>query len=342
MFKSIERKDHESHRKHLDTIQKSHEKSHEKVSSSKLEGTLLGDSQTSEIVLQTKWTRIIQRIKELWSRFLFMPMSPFKFKWDVLIIVLSVWNSFEIPFTFAFPEDEIYNAGNTFDTIVDLLFAFDIIINFRTGYIDPKTDTLIMDTSRISANYIKGRFWVDLVASIPFEFLTVILSTDRLKIIGMLKLVRLMRLGRMVTFLKANKSFKLSIILIQLLFILILVIHWIACLWKVVVQVNHSWNPPKDMDWSETEVYTASVMIRYNTFFYYSVLTLVSNELMPTTDAELQISILILLIGSLTISVLIGEFSSILQDMGRRDKKLNEEFDMVQSVMVGLKLPEEI
>lgn len=28
--------------------------------------------------------------------------------------------------------------------------------------------------------------------------------------------------------------------------------------------------------------------------------------------------------------------------MGRRAQKLNEEFDMVQSVMVGLKLPEEI
>lgn len=163
-----------------------------------------------------------------------------------------------------------------------------------------------MEASRISANYIKGRFWIDLIASIPFEVLSALISSDQVKFVGMLKLVRLMRLGRMVTFLRANKSFKLGIILIQLLFILILVIHWIACLWKVVVQVHHSWNPPMDMEWSHTDVYTDSMMARYNTFFYYSVMTLVSNDLIPTTQIEVSIAILILLIGSLTISILVG------------------------------------
>lgn len=54
------------------------------------------------------------------------------------------------------------------------------------------------------------------------------------------------------------------------------------------------------------------------------------------------VSIFILLTGYLTIGVLIGEFSSILNDLGEKAQRMNEEFDMVQSVMVGLKLPEEM
>lgn len=141
---------------------------------------------------------------------------------------------------------------------------------------------------------------------------------------GMLKLVRLMRLGRMVTFLKANKSFKLSIILVQLLFILLLVTHWIACLWLIICDLDKTWEPPKDVDWDFTDAYSESSSTRYNIFFYYSVLTLVSNELMPTSFVEIMIAIIILLIGSITIGVLIGEFSSILNDMGEKAQKINE------------------
>lgn len=175
-----------------------------------------------------------EKIGLLWQEFLFKPSSPFKIKWDILIIVLSVWNSIEIPFLFAFPQKvEDLSTINTIDTFIDCLFAFDILVNFRTCYIDQKTDQLIEDPKVIARTYIRGRFWVDLCASIPFEIFT-IFSSDEVKILGMLKLVRLLRLGRMVTFLKANKSFKLSIILVQLLFILILVIHWIACTWVIV------------------------------------------------------------------------------------------------------------
>lgn len=151
-----------------------------------------------------------------------------------------------------------------------------------------------------------------------------------------------MRLGRMVTFLKANKTFKLSIILVQLLFILILVIHWIACLWLVTVNTKKTWLPPKDVDWDKTEIYASSIDNVYNIFFYYSILCLVSNELMPTTIAEVWVSTIILVIGCLTIGSLIGEFSSIMNDMSERTQKINEDFDMIQSVMASLKLPEEI
>jgi hypothetical protein len=59
------------------------------------------------------------------------------------------------------------------DELIDVLFAIDILINFRSCYIDPKTDNLVTDPQMISRNYIKGRFWIDLCASIPFELFVI-------------------------------------------------------------------------------------------------------------------------------------------------------------------------
>lgn len=74
-----------------------------------------------------------------------------------------------------------------------------------------------------------GRFGIDLVASIPLEIVTLILKSNvsNLKFLGMLKMVRLLRLGRMITFLKANQKLKFSMKIAQLIFFILMAMHWI-------------------------------------------------------------------------------------------------------------------
>jgi hypothetical protein len=84
--------------------------------------------------------------------------------------------------------------------------------------------------NKIALRYIlNGRFGVDLVASLPLEALTVLFSftSMNLKFLSMLKLVRLFRLGRMITFLKANQKLKFSMKICQLLFFILLINHWV-------------------------------------------------------------------------------------------------------------------
>ena len=117
---------------------------------------------------------------------------------------------------FAFPLAFEDVAGYTYsDYIIDMCFIFDIIVNFRSCYIDSRTDELIDDPKKITKNYLKGRFWVDLVASCNFDLIFLILAPDMgdnavTSLFGMLKLVRLLRLGRMVTYLSKSKSAKLG------------------------------------------------------------------------------------------------------------------------------------
>lgn len=75
-----------------------------------------------------------------------------------------------MPLEFAFAEMfEGKKALGAAEKLTDLLFAFDILINFRTAYVNDQTDELVTDPVKIAKNYLKGRFWVDLLASIPFN-----------------------------------------------------------------------------------------------------------------------------------------------------------------------------
>lgn len=87
-----------------------------------------------------------------------------------------------------------------------------------------------MMANRIAMRYLTyGRFPVDVLASMPLDIVTILLKSDssNLKFLGMLKLVRLLRLGRMISFLKKNQSLKYSAKIGQLIFFLILYIHWV-------------------------------------------------------------------------------------------------------------------
>ena len=56
------------------------------------------------------------------------------------------------------------------ELIVDIMFIIDIIINFRTTYVNSKEE-VVADSKRIAFHYFKGWFTIDLVAAIPFDLL---------------------------------------------------------------------------------------------------------------------------------------------------------------------------
>lgn len=53
--------------------------------------------------------------------------------------------------------------------IIDFLFFLDIVINFRTTYNHSQTGDEVFDPKLIAIHYIKGRFWIDIAAVIPFD-----------------------------------------------------------------------------------------------------------------------------------------------------------------------------
>lgn len=63
------------------------------------------------------------------------------------------------------------------DLIVDIMFIVDIIINFRTTYVNDN-DEVVSDPGKIAVHYFKGWFIIDMIAAVPFDLLLVNTDSD--------------------------------------------------------------------------------------------------------------------------------------------------------------------
>jgi len=96
--------------------------------------------------------------------------SVFKIRWDMVILVISVWNSFSIPIDIAFGPEIFEETPNVVvNHLIDIYFALDIILHFRTTIINEATGEEIKEPKLIALTYLKGRFIIDLLATVPFD-----------------------------------------------------------------------------------------------------------------------------------------------------------------------------
>ena len=121
-------------------------------------------------------------------RFTILHYSPFKAVWDWLILILVIYTAIFTPYVAAFLLNESDNVPSkdngryndpltVIDLIVDVMFIIDILINFRTTYVN-KNDEVVSHPGKIAVHYFKGWFLIDVVAAIPFDLLLFGSNTD--------------------------------------------------------------------------------------------------------------------------------------------------------------------
>ena len=101
-------------------------------------------------------------------------------------------------------------------------------------------------------------------------------------------MVRLLRLGRIITKFRFKSGLKVGFRIFQLLFLLVLLLHWLGCIWFMAVDLpgDSAWLPPKDLDAQQTTFFTTDGMTsQYMICFYYATLLIVGNESAPQTVA---------------------------------------------------------
>ena len=126
------------------------------------------------------------------------------------------------------------------NSLIDLVFLLDIIVNFRTTFYDIETGDEVFDSKRTGKMYLKGRFTIDLLSTIPFDNIALIFtksSSPILQLFSLLKLVRISRLGRIIERMNVTQNTKNALKLFKLIFVIIIYIHCLACLWFVIVKI---------------------------------------------------------------------------------------------------------
>ena len=168
-----------------------------------------------------------------------------KIKWDLVIICFAIYNSFQIPFEIAFdPADMKLPGFFAINSLIDFFFFLDILVNFRTSFYDEETGDEVFDSKRTGEAYLKSRFTIDLVSTIPLDSIAMIFTSSSspvLQLFSLLKLARISRLGLMIERMNVTQDMKNALKLFKLIFTIIIYVHCLACLWYVIVLIEEEW-----------------------------------------------------------------------------------------------------
>lgn len=109
--------------------------------------------------------------------------SKFRTRWDILIIVLSLWICFTLPVQIAFEPATLNGLSNdVINYFADIVYIIDLFLNFRTTFRNVLTGDEITDPKVLAWSYLRGRFVLDLIASIPFDMMLQDNETDNLSL----------------------------------------------------------------------------------------------------------------------------------------------------------------
>ncbi|XP_077108782.1 voltage-gated inwardly rectifying potassium channel KCNH6 [Ranitomeya variabilis] len=271
-------------------------------------------------------------------RWTILHYSPFKAVWDWLILLLVIYTAIFTPYSAAFllndqDEERTWECGyscnplDIVDLIVDIMFIVDIIINFRTTYVNTN-DEVVSHPAKIAIHYFKGWFLIDMVAAIPFDLLIYRTGSDETTtLIGLLKTARLLRLVRVARKLDRYSEYGAAVLFL-LMCTFALIAHWLACIWYAIGNVERPYMEHKigwldnlanqiGKSYNDTDMGSGpSIKDKYVTALYFTFSSLTSvgfGNVSPNTNSEKIFSICVMLIGALMYASIFGNVSAIIQ-----------------------------
>eukprot|EP01084_Bolivina_argentea_P012318 23084_1 len=140
---------------------------------------------------------------------IFLPFGQVILMWNAFLCIILLYSIVEIPYHVAF---EIRGSATSFVAIfgafIDICLLMDIVINFRTAYID-KYDRLriIHDPKLIAKRYLKTWFIIDFLSALPFTYIIILVSQDKANGSTVFVFFRLLRIIKLIRIVKILKMF---------------------------------------------------------------------------------------------------------------------------------------
>uniref|UniRef100_T1JZC8 Cyclic nucleotide-binding domain-containing protein n=2 Tax=Tetranychus urticae TaxID=32264 RepID=T1JZC8_TETUR len=288
----------------------------------------------------------------------------FKAIWDWIILCLTFYTAIMVPFNVAFKNKTSDDVSLlVLDSIVDVIFFIDIVLNFHTTFVGPGGE-VVSDPKIIRMNYLKSWFIIDLLSCLPYDIFNAFDDVEEQGIgslFSALKVVRLLRLGRVVRKLDRYLEYGAAMLILLLCFYM-LVAHWLACIWYSIGRSDaengfvYGWlwklgNITKQ-PFNFTVTDATSITMRpeltggpqrgtmYVTALYFTMTCMTSvgfGNVAPETDNEKVFTICMMIIGALLYATIFGHVTTIIQQMTSATARYH---DMLNNVREFMKLHE--
>ncbi|KAK7879883.1 hypothetical protein WMY93_033443, partial [Mugilogobius chulae] len=210
----------------------------------------------------------------------------FKTTWDWVILILTFYTAIMVPYNVSFKTKQNNLVWLVLDSVVDVIFLVDIVLNFHTTFVGPGGE-VISDPKLIRMNYLKTWFVIDLLSCLPYDIINAFENVDEgiSSLFSSLKVVRLLRLGRVARKLDHYLEYGAAV-LVLLVCVFGLVAHWLACIWYSIGDyevIDESTNSVKSDSWLYQLALSMGSPYRFNSS---GLTTIGSSQHRPTTDGE--------------------------------------------------------
>ncbi|XP_029554566.1 potassium voltage-gated channel subfamily H member 1-like isoform X1 [Salmo trutta] len=292
----------------------------------------------------------------------------FKTTWDWVILILTFYTAIMVPYNVSFKTKQNNVTWLVVDSIVDVIFLVDIVLNFHTTFVGPAGE-VISDPKLIRMNYLKTWFVIDLLSCLPYDVINAFENVDEnwnrravtqgiSSLFSSLKVVRLLRLGRVARKLDHYIEYGAAV-LVLLVCVFGLAAHWLACIWYSIGDyevLDEETGILRTDSWLYMLGETVGSPYRFNasgtgkweggpnkdsvyiTSLYFTMTSLTSigfGNIAPTTDGEKIFAVAMMMIGSLLYATIFGNVTTIFQQMYANTNRYHE---MLNSVRDFLKL----
>ena len=139
-----------------------------------------------------------------WYARVLLPTSRLSVCLDAASLPLLVYTAIILPWRVAFgpigmrPYDFSTSPYAVFELLIDVFFLLEMARSLRTAHYDESGYTLIVAAKEVEKRYLLTWFLPDLVATIPWDYITLTSSTSQ-RLVSLLRLLRLLRLPRITS-----------------------------------------------------------------------------------------------------------------------------------------------
>lgn len=276
------------------------------------------------------------------SRFMIHPNSNLRRAWEITTVCLVIYVCVMIPLIVGFQFVDWSNL-NGMNTFIDVYFITDMVMTLRTGIVS--NGEVVMDPKRVARKYLNSWFVVDLVSNFPLV-LFVQSSGKSLKIVKLQKIPKLLRIGRLLKYLREYaKYYNLIVSFLALA----MGLHLFACLWAILF--NECTNSRGEVICTEDEfapiyvqcVYTIMLMfLGISESTRYASIAKLKN---PEVDATIELyymSLAVFMVGTIFSSFLFGNILALLMSWDQQKAQFRNRMDMIKTEMKYYELPEEL
>lgn len=269
-------------------------------------------------------------------------------KWDLVMAVLILYSTMVIPYRICFDVDA-EGGFLVLDICVDLCFATDIAINFRTAFYEDGGMVLVTVPALIARHYLRTWFTIDVLSTLPIDWIVEWVGGGgsafrSLKLIRALRLVRLLKLVRVLKLQRVAQGVEDAVAMspalvrvLKLFFQVTFVAHLVSCFWYYV-SVLSSDDGATGSWWQDAGLQNSSTGALYLSSMYFTITTFSTTgygDITPhdQSTSELIFAIAIMLAGAAVFGYVVGAVASLVGRIDAAANRAKERMDEVNAYL---------